>query len=365
MAEVGMRPPASPLRRRALRALRWLFTPLRPDDYLELINPLWSTRELRGLVERVEPERGGAATVLIRPGYDWVGHRPGQYVRLGVVIDGVHHWRAYSLTSSPDRADGLISITPKKVDGGVVSPYLVERARPGELVRLGEVEGAFTLPERLDRGLLFVTAGSGITPVMSMLRHLAPGPGLRDVVHVHSARDATGVIFGEELEALEKEHDGFRLELRVTGRDGRFAPAELDTLCPDWRERECYACGPGELLDALQAHWKRHGDVERLHHERFQPIVGGEGAEGAGGSVRFAHRNLDADCPPGTPILVAGEEAGVDMPFGCRVGVCHTCVLPIREGRIRDLRTNVVSEKHNEIVRTCVHGAEGRVTVEL
>ena len=81
--------------------------------------------------------------------------------------------------------------------------------------------------------------------------------------------------------------------------------------------------------------------------------------------MHFAHRNVDAECPPGTPILVAGEEAGVDMPFGCRVGVCHTCVLPIREGRIRDLRTNVVSEKHNEIVRTCVHGAEGRVTVEL
>jgi ferredoxin len=81
--------------------------------------------------------------------------------------------------------------------------------------------------------------------------------------------------------------------------------------------------------------------------------------------VRFTHKNLDADCPPGTPILVAGENAGVDMPFGCRVGVCHTCVLPIREGRIRDLRTNVVSEKHNEIVRTCIHGAEGQVMVEL
>ncbi|WP_410623493.1 ferredoxin reductase [Amycolatopsis sp. cmx-8-4] len=365
MAEVGMRPPASPLRRRALRAVRWLFTPLRADDYLELINPLWSTRELRGRVERVVPERGDAATVLIRPGFDWVGHRPGQYVRLGVVIDGVHHWRAYSLTSSPDRADGLISVTPKKVDGGVVSPYLVERARPGEVVRLGEVEGAFTLPDRLDRGLLFVTAGSGITPVMSMLRHLGHGPGLRDVVHVHSARETDGVTFGDELAALEKQHEGLRLELRITSRDGRFSPADLDALCPDWRDRDTYACGPGELLDALQAHWKSHGDVERLHHERFQPIVGGDAADGAGGTVRFAHRNVDADCPPGTPILVAGENAGVDMPFGCRVGVCHTCVLPIRDGRIRDLRTNVVSQLTNEIVRTCVNGAEGPVTVEL
>lgn len=365
MAEQGMPPRVSPMRRRLLRAVRLLFTPLRPDDYLELINPLWSTRELRGRVERVRPERGGAATVLIRPGFDWVGHRPGQYVRLGVVIDGVHHWRAYSLTSSPARPDGLISVTPKKVDGGVVSPYLVDEIRPGDVVRLGEVEGTFTLPERLGRGLLFITAGSGITPVLSMLSHLDRRGPLTDVVHIHSARTADGVTFGDELTDLAKRHDGFRLMVRITSRDGRFTPGDLDTACPDWRERDAYACGPGELLDALQAHWRDHGDPDLLHQERFQPIVGGANAGGEGGTVHFAHRNLDADCPAGTPILVAGEEAGVDMPFGCRIGVCHTCVLRVREGRLRDLRTNKVSETHNEIVRTCVHGAEGPVTIEM
>ena len=147
MAERGAQPHVPWGRRVFLRAVRRLFSPLKPDDYLEMINPLWTTKELRGKVERIEPQGSEAASVLIRPGYEWPGHKPGQYVRLGVVIDGVYYWRAYSLTSDPAPDDGLISVTPKRVDGGVVSPYLVHKIQPGDLVRLGEIEGVFTLPE--------------------------------------------------------------------------------------------------------------------------------------------------------------------------------------------------------------------------
>src|SRR6478609_9788664 len=118
MAERGAKPQVPEMRLRALRAIRSLFSPLLPDDYLELINPLWSTRELRGRIERIEPEAGGAATVVIKPGYRWDGHRPGQYLRIGVDIKGRRHWRAYSLTSEPGRADGCISITVKHVEEG-------------------------------------------------------------------------------------------------------------------------------------------------------------------------------------------------------------------------------------------------------
>ena len=101
-----------------LRALRSMFTPLLPDDYLELINPLWSTQELRGRIERIHRETDDAATIVIKPGWEWEGHEPGQYLRIGMAVDGIHHWRAYSLTSDPGRPDGCISITPKLVDDG-------------------------------------------------------------------------------------------------------------------------------------------------------------------------------------------------------------------------------------------------------
>src|SRR6185437_2913661 len=172
MPERGARPNVHPIQRKILDALASLSSPLLIDDYLELINPLWSTRELRGRIEAIEHETRDAATVLIKPGYRRGGHEPGQYLRIGLDIEGVRHWRAYSLTSDPERPDGFISITVKNVDEGKVSPYLVRRGRPGCIVGLGGVEGDFVLPEELPERLLFISAGSGITPIMSMLRSL-------------------------------------------------------------------------------------------------------------------------------------------------------------------------------------------------
>src|SRR6202789_3858825 len=99
MPDSGAVPQVSATLCRALSMIRSFTSPLLPDDYLELINPLWSTRELRGRIERIERETANAARVLVKPGWEWPGHKPGQYLRLGVEVDGVHHWRAYSLTS--------------------------------------------------------------------------------------------------------------------------------------------------------------------------------------------------------------------------------------------------------------------------
>jgi ferredoxin-NADP reductase len=353
------------VRQRALHAVRSLFSPLLPDDYLELINPLWSTQELRGRIERIERETPDAVTVLIKPGYDWGWHQPGQYLRIGVVVDGVHHWRAYSLTTDPGRPDGLIGITPKLVDAGKVSPYFVHQARPGDIVRLGGVEGTFVLPDPAPEKLLFISAGSGITPIMSMLRSLDRDEALRDVVHVHSARTPEGVIFGEQLRDLDRRCSGYRPHLRITGEAGRVAPAHLDEICPDWRQRQAFVSGPGEMLDALVEHWREEGDPELLEMERFQPVIGSSAAAGEGGKVRFLSSGVETECGGGTPILVAGEEAGAELPFGCRMGICHTCIGRLCEGEVRDLRTGEVHGSEGEMVRTCVNAPEGDVAIAL
>jgi len=365
MAERGAVPNVPKARQRALHAVRSLFSPLLPDDYLELINPLWSTQELRGRIERIERETADAVTVMIRPGYEWTGHRPGQYLRIGVVVDGVHHWRAYSLTTDPGRPDGLIGITPKLVEAGKVSPYLVHRARPGDVVRLGGVEGTFVLPDPPPERLLFLSAGSGITPIMAMLRSLDRIEALGDVVHVHSERTPGGVIFAEKLRDLDARCAGYRPHLRITGEAGRVAPADLDSLCPDWRQRRAFASGPGEMLDALTQHWQSEGDPELLEMERFQPVIGGGALAGEGGAIRFTKSGVEARSDGGTPILVAGEEAGAELPFGCRMGICHTCIGRLCSGEVRDLRTGEVYGQEDEMVRTCVNAPEGDVEIAL
>jgi stearoyl-CoA 9-desaturase NADPH oxidoreductase len=366
MAERGAAPTLAPVRRRALRLIGSLTSPLAPDDYLELVNPLWSTRELRGRVERVQCESAAAVTVAIKPGWEWAAHRPGQYLRLGIEVDGVHHWRAYSLTSDPDRHDGRIAITPKLVPGGKVSPYLFRRVRPGTIVRLGGVEGTFVLPSPLPARLLFVSAGSGVTPIMSMLRSLARRGGLEDVVHVHCARNAQDVIFRSELHALHERHAGYRLHERLTGAHGRLAPAQLDELCPDWREREAFLCGPAGLLRALGEHWRTEGDPARMHVERFQPEAGvGDGERGAGGAIDFCASGVRAHSDGKQPILVAGERAGATLPHGCRMGICHSCVGRLRSGQVRDLRSGRVYGQPGELLRTCINAPEGAIEIEL
>jgi ferredoxin-NADP reductase len=364
MAERGTTPQVPRLRRRALRSVSALFSPFLPDDYLELINPLWSTRELFGRIERIERETPNAVTVVIRPGYEWPGHRSGQYLRIGVLVDGSYNWRAYSLSSDSGAVDGCLAITPKLVEGGTVSPHLVREAKPGEVVKLGGVEGSFVLPDPAPEKLLFITAGSGITPIMSMLSGLHRRDAIGDVVHVHSARRAEEVIFAERLGRIAATHDRFDLRLRLTGSEGRLAPGELDGVCPDWRQRHTFASGPGEMLDDLVRHWDAEGDPELLALERFQPVIGGQ-ARGTGGAVRFLKSGLDAECDGATPILVAGEEAGAILPSGCRMGICHSCVGELRSGRLRDLRTGRLHGDEGEMVRTCLNAPEGPIEIAL
>ncbi|MGB3772772.1 MAG: ferredoxin reductase [Rhodococcus sp. (in: high G+C Gram-positive bacteria)] len=365
MAERGAQPKVSVLRRTMLKAFKHLSNPLRPDDYFEMINPLWTTRELRGKVDRVEREGTDAVSVFIRPGYDWGGHEPGQYLRLGVVINGRYHWRAYSITSDPHGDHGLISVSPKLVPEGTVSPFLVQGIKPGDIVRLSEIEGVFVLPDPVPAKLLYISAGSGITPIMSMLRELDHLDAMHDVVVIHSVHSRDQTMFSSTLEHLDRKHSSLRLDLRVTEERGRMKATDLDELCPDWREREAFCSGPGDLLDDLRDYWKSEGDQDKFHYESFQPVIGSGDEEGEGGTVRFTRSDTDVECDGGTPILAAGEEAGLDLQFGCRIGICHTCTGTLTKGRLRDLRNGEVSEPTGQAVRICVNTAEGDIEIDL
>jgi ferredoxin-NADP reductase len=223
------------------------------------------------------------------------------------------------------------------------------------------------LPETVPERLLFISAGSGVTPIASMLRSLEGDGALRDVVHIHSARYPHTAIFAQELRGLAARHPGYRLTSRHSGAEGRLHPAELDDICPDWRERETYVCGPSGLLAAIKERFEADGDPARLHHEHFQPdaLIAGPAEQGCGGTIKLCRSGAEAVSDGSEPILVAGERAGVQMPFGCRMGICHSCVGRLRAGQVRDLRTGIVSGAPGEVVRTCINAPEGPVEIEL
>ena len=342
--------------------------PLLPDDYLQLLNPLWSSRELRGRVVEVRPETDTAATLVIKPGWGWSGqYTAGQYVGIGHQVDGRWHWRSYSLTSTPVRDDGLISITVKAMPEGFLSGHLVNGLAPGTIVRLAAPQGDFVLPDPLPPKVLFLTAGSGITPVMSMLRTLdarcaADGTALPDVVLVHSAPTERDVLFRQELHRLAERHEGLQLHEQLTEAMGLLDVAELATVCPDWAERQTWACGPPAMLDAAETLWKARGLTPSLHLERFSVDLAGAGGEG--GTVTFARSGRTAEVDGATTLLLAGEAAGVVMPFGCRMGICQSCVLPLTAGATRDLRSGI-EHVAGERVQTCISAAAGDCVLDV
>jgi stearoyl-CoA 9-desaturase NADPH oxidoreductase len=366
MVERAATPRISEFRRRLIRITRALTTPLLPDDYVALINPLWSTRELQGEVVRVKPETPHSATVVIRPNFPWPGHQAGQYLRIGVELDGVRHWRAYTLTSDPDHPEGLLSISVRYVEDGKVSPFFTRAAGPGSLVYLGDVEGTFTVSEPAPGKLLFISAGSGVTPIFSLLRELERRDALTDVFHLHCERTAEEIMFARQFERLSGRQPGYRRREHLSSEQGRVSPAGLDQLCPDWRERDTFLSGPPSMLEAMSAHWDAEGVRERLRMEHFQPFVGdgGAGGIGEGGSVRFRVTDFEAHCDGATPILVAGEQAGGQLTYGCRMGVCHTCICKLVSGRVRDLRSGEVHGEPGEMIRICINAPEGNVELD-
>jgi ferredoxin-NADP reductase len=365
VVESGAVPKVSGVRRRFLNAARALTTPLLPDDYLALINPRWSTRELTGRVIRVRHETDDATTIVIKPDFDWPVHKSGQYLRIGMEINGIRHWRAYTITSDPSHPERVVSVTVKYTKGGKMSPVFTRYVQPGHKVFLGDVEGEFLLPDATPAKTLWISAGSGITPIMSMLRELDRQAELSDAVHIHSCRSEDDMIFGRMLRRLARRVEGYRLHEIHTTEQPRFEPAQLDELCPDWTERETFLSGPRELIDTVEERYEKAERSEHLHTERFQPIVGIGGGDGDGGTVRFRVSDAEAKCDAGISILVGGEDAGLTLPFGCRMGICHTCVGRLKDGAVRDVRTGAIEQASGQMVRTCINAPEGHVEIDL
>ena len=166
----------------------------------------------------VRPETSDATTLVIKPGWGFrFDYRPGQYIGVGVLVDGRWRWRSYSLTSVPEVGDGTartartVTITVKAVPEGLLSNHLVAGVRPGTVVRLAAPRGDFVMPDPVPPRVLFVTAGSGITPVMSMVRTMQRRNQIgatTDVVHLHSAPTPDDVMFADELAGLQRSCPG-------------------------------------------------------------------------------------------------------------------------------------------------------------
>lgn len=344
-----------------------LTAPYGVDRFLEPFNPMWSATQVRGRIEAVQRQTRDSVTITVRPNRHWQGFVAGQYARIEVEIDGVRRSRCYSLASAAPGRDGAVEFTIKQQDGGLVSTFLYAYAQVGMVLGLSQAEGEFVLPESPTTPLLLVAGGSGITPVMSMLRTLDGRASSAPVSMLYYVRTAADTIYGDELAALFARHAGWQLRVIHT-RDGgsHFSPAHVDALVADLAAVDTYVCGPAALIDALIALSAERGCEARLRHERFTAPVSTAVIDPntVSGELRFI-RSERLATNDGRSLLDQAESAGLRPEAGCRMGICHSCTCRKTSGVVRDLRSGKLSSDGEEDIQICVSAAVGDVTLDL
>jgi stearoyl-CoA 9-desaturase NADPH oxidoreductase len=353
--------------RRSRRFLDAFAGPHGVDGYLEQIDPLLVRGEGRAEVLRVERLTPESVTLTLRPNRVWRGFQAGQFVRVSVEIDGVRHERCYSPASREGR--GELEITVKRHPDGLVSNFLVDRVRRGMVLGLSAAEGDFRLPRQRPGSVLLIGGGSGMTPLIAMLRTLLAEDYRGSLALLHYAPDPERAIYREELVRLAAERANFKLlrsYTRMPGLgelDGHFSPDHLPEADPCFAQAETFACGPPSLLDAVRNTWA-NGFEHRLHVESFVPptlLPVGEVGEGA---IRFEESGVEVE-NSGASLLEQAEAAGLSPAYGCRMGICHTCSCRKLAGTHKNLITGELSSAPDEEIQLCVSAALGNLAVEL
>jgi ferredoxin-NADP reductase len=349
------------LRERVLRSplVDLLTGPHGVDRYTELVEPTWTLGDTRAKVVAVRRQTPRSVTLTLEPNAAFQAGpalRAGQHVTLSVEVDGRRQTRCYSPANAEN--DPFIELTIGVHDDGVVSQHLYRNARPGMVVGLAGVGGEFVLPADRPRRILFVSGGSGITPVLSMLRTLTAEGHTGEVAFVHYARNATEACYRDELATLPgvRVLHGYTRSSDPADLVGRFGPEHLAAAmdAPD----AVFVCGPPALVEAVQQH------CPNVRSESFVPPVFTVPSEASGSRVAFAESGIDVT-DDGRSLLKQAEAAGLSPESGCRMGICHTCTRRKTSGAVKNLITGAVSMADEEDVQICVTAPVGDVELAL
>jgi stearoyl-CoA 9-desaturase NADPH oxidoreductase len=316
-------------------------------------------------------ESADAVTLVLQPGRGWGGFRPGQHVSIGAEIDGRRVHRSYSPSGIP-RADGRIAITVKRVAGGRLSGHLCDDVPVGAWLDIGPAFGGMTLPGQPDAPLLFLAAGSGITPLVSMTRALAAGGMPVPLTLIYWARRRDELCLVDELRELANDVPNFKVQFLLTGEaaiaqdegEGRIDAAQLALHVHDLARRRVLACGPGAFVDAART--LASSQALAFESEAFTPPRIADDSDASGSvQVTLAASQRVLNVPRGSSLLEALEAAGLAPAHGCRMGICNTCACGKRSGSTRHLLTGEFAHEPASALRLCVNRAASDLVLDL
>jgi stearoyl-CoA 9-desaturase NADPH oxidoreductase len=333
------------------------------DDTLTALHPMLSLHQVRARVVKVINETPDTKTFVLQPNAHWQGAQAGQFVSVRCEINGRMVERLYSLSSMAGTK--TLAITVKRQPLGTMSEYLHHHVKVGTVLTLSQAAGDFTLPAWLPAKILLLSAGSGITPVMSMLRTLQAQHYSGDVIFLHSCSDTEQRIFGAELDALLNTLPGLRLITHFSRTQGRMDTAKLQSYVSDLAERATWMCGPAVWMDSVHALWSEQGWHSPLRSERFGPPPARAVSAGEALHIHFTTSKQSFTTDTADNLLTQAERAGLQPRHGCRIGICHSCQCTKRSGTVENLVTGEVSSAPNQLIRICISQARSDVMLDI
>jgi stearoyl-CoA 9-desaturase NADPH oxidoreductase len=332
------------------------------ERLLSPVLPAWSWSEPRAQVVRVVDEAPGVRSLWLRPNRRFAGFEPGQHLMLELEIDGSRHARCFSLSAAP-RADGLLRLTIRQQADGRVSGA-AHALRPGQMVRISQAQGDFA-PKTDSQPLLLISAGSGVTPMMSLLLGMANHGARRDVVLLHSGRGADDTVFAAELAALAEDWPSLRLQLHDSRQHGRLDSSAITAAVPDWKLREALLCGPAGFMQTVRDHYAAADLSDQLQCESFGRVAAPVDPLAASHSVAAENTERLFTAKAGQSLLEAAEIAGLSPRYGCRRGICRSCQCRKTSGSVRNLLTGQLSGPGDELIQLCISTPQSAVRLAL
>jgi len=327
-------------------------------------------------VVRIDRENADAVSLWLKPNALFKGFEAGQHVNLSVTIDDVVHTRSYSFSNAPT-ADGLVRLTIKQTPTGLVSRFAVNQLAVGTIVELGDVFGDMTLantqPDLTAQRptMLLLAAGSGITPMISLIETLEAQGWPADVTLMSWARNPEDVLFDAALKSKTNEHFKYvrLLESGANMAEGDFAgrpsKEQFAAVAGALDNTDVYACGPDGFMTALR---DILGNTPKsFHAESFTPMALSidESAEVKTFTVTLTKSNRILEVSNNKPLLKALQEQGINPPHGCGMGICNTCSCEKIAGTTQNMQNKSVCGSNNTALRLCINAAQGPVTLDL
>ncbi|MDI1260901.1 ferredoxin reductase [Aquabacterium sp.] len=344
------------------------------DFWAGHLNSAWSWERplARVVARRIEAQ--GTVTLDLKANRHCGAIQPGQHINVSTEVNGRRITRSYSPTRL-SRSGKRLSITIKQVDGGKLSQHLCRQTQVGDALEIGPAFGDMTLPQggaQQTDPRLFLAAGSGITPLMSLTRALDQVGLTQDLTLVYWARTRAELCFVAELRALAVRQPHFKVHFvltqesqRLNGELAERLNAELlATLVPDLAQRRVHACGPAGFVDTARS--LSLGHARSFLGEAFTPPPP-LAATDAVGTVRInlALSGRTIEVPTGQALLPALEAQGLSLPSGCRMGICNTCACGKQTGVTQNLHTGDKEDIPTTALRLCISRACTDLTLDL